>query len=74
MVRCTIKTTSRSNILSTRIQGTLEIILNTLLKKTAIATVLATSVLSLSACYYEVSVSKNGAVVNANATATAALK
>ncbi len=47
--------------------------MNTLLKKTAIATVLATSVLSLSACDHEVSVSKNGAVVNANATATAAL-
>ena len=47
--------------------------MNTLLKKTAIATVLAASVLSLSACDHEVSVSKNGAVVNANATATVAL-
>lgn len=51
----------------------MEIILNTLLKKTAIATVLATSVLSLSACDHEVSVSENGAVVNANATDSAAL-
>lgn len=47
--------------------------MNTLLKKTAIATVLATSVLSLSACDHEVSVSENGAVVNANATDSAAL-
>lgn len=47
--------------------------MNTLLKKTAIATVLAASVFSLNACDHEVSVSENGAVVNANATATAAL-
>lgn len=47
--------------------------MNTLLKKTAIATVLAASVFSLNACDHEVSVSENGAVVNANATDSAAL-
>lgn len=73
MVRCTIKTTSRSNIFKYKNSRNTGDYLEHIIKKTAIATVLAASVFSLNACDHEVSVSENGAVVNANATDSAAL-